>query len=117
MGSKPLNARSDVLLLMFVTEEERTEHESTVVWSNWIYRVRVDHRGEIVKEVYQAVGHERREFTGMKVGGHAVLQVATDNKNMKPIERGTAPINGLRVAMAPVSWSDEGPRERKGAAW
>lgn len=137
-GTKPLNARSDVPLLMYVTKERRddgVEYEYTVVWSNedggtgvfapvlmarygrttdieWVYRVRVGEDGEVVKEVYQAAGHGTREFTGLKVGDHPVLQVSTDNNNMRQIDPGREPANGLRFAMAPVLWDEEGPRER-----
>lgn len=137
-GSKPLNARSDVPLLMVVTEERRSdgvEYEYSVVWSNedggtgmfapvlmarygrttdieWVYRVRIDDDGEVVKEAYQAAGHGTREFTGLRAGGHPVLQVSTDNNNLRQIEEGKEPMNGLRFAMVPTLWDDDGPRER-----
>lgn len=137
-GSKPLNARSDLPLVMYVTEARRTdgvEYEYSVVWSNedggtgmyppvlmakygrttdieWVYRVRIADDGAVLKEVYQAAGHQTREFEGARAGRHPILQVCTDNNNMKPIEAGRDPKNGLRFAMVPVLWDDEGARER-----
>ncbi len=137
-GTKPLNARSDVPLLMYVTEAKRddgVEYEYSVVWSNedggtgtfapilmarygrttdleWVYRVRVGEDGEVVKEVFQAAGHGTREFSGLKVGEHPVLQVSTDNNNLRQIDPGKEPANGLRFAMVPELWDEEGARER-----
>ncbi|MEK7865696.1 MAG: hypothetical protein AAB434_03375 [Planctomycetota bacterium] len=137
-GSKPLNARSDVPMLMYVTESRREdgmEYEYSVVWSNedggtgvfapilmarygrttdieWVYRVRIGDDGEVLREVFQAAGHGTRVFTGLRVGDHPALQVSTDNNNLRQVDPGKEPANGLRFAMTPVLWEDEGPRER-----
>jgi len=84
-----------------------TTIEYTVIWSNedggtntpalmarwgrstdieWIYRVTLDPKNNIISEFYQAPNHETLPFTGAKEADHPLLQNATPNNNLVQVE-------------------------------
>ncbi|GGF72470.1 hypothetical protein GCM10010912_17000 [Paenibacillus albidus] len=76
----------------------------------WTYRVLLDKTGEVVKAEYQAPHHETKEFAGLTaLGGHPVLQSATDNGMVTDV-----PVSSYRFLLPPVyHWKPEvEPRER-----
>ncbi|HJQ29921.1 MAG TPA: hypothetical protein VJ827_11315 [Rubrobacter sp.] len=105
------NNYTDVPLIMYHTTSTdsasgNTTIEYTVIWSNedggtntpalmarwgrstdieWIYRVTLDPKGNIVSEFYQAPNHETLPFTGAKEGNHPLLQTSTSNNNLTQV--------------------------------
>ncbi|ASA22478.1 hypothetical protein [Paenibacillus donghaensis] len=76
----------------------------------WTYRVTLDQAGEVLKAEYQAPHHETKSFAGRyALGGHPVLQAATDNGNVTD-----AATSSYRFLLPPAyHWQpDREPRER-----
>ena len=111
---------SDVPLLMYYETErqgETTIYRYTVIFSNedggtqtsglmarwgrttdieWVSEVHLDQRGNVVREIYQGVNHETKDFRGQRVGAHPELLIASVNNNFSDERQ-----SGLRFALAP----------------
>lgn len=96
---------SDVPLLMYYETErqgELTIYRYTVIFSNedggtqtsglmarwgrttdieWVSEVHLDSQGKVVREIYQGVNHETKDFRGRKQGAHPELLIASVNNN------------------------------------
>lgn len=115
---------SDVPLLMYYETErqgELTIYRYTVIFSNedggtqtsglmarwgrttdieWVSEVHLDRQGKVVKEIYQGVNHETKDFRGRKQGeqgGHPELLIASVNNNFADQRA-----SDLRFALAPL---------------
>lgn len=113
---------SDLPLLMYYETERKgdlTVYRYTVIFSNedggtqtsglmarwgrttdieWVTEVHLDSRGRVVKEIYQGVNHETKDFQGHRQGAHPELLTASVNNNFS--DQGTS---GLRFALAPLA--------------
>ncbi|MFM8394825.1 MAG: hypothetical protein ACKOB4_12965, partial [Acidobacteriota bacterium] len=112
---------SDLPLLMYYETERQgdlTIYRYTVIFSNedggtqtsglmarwgrttdieWVSEVHLDPRGRVVREIYQGVNHETKDFQGRRQGNHPELLIASVNNNFS--DQGTS---GLRFALAPL---------------
>lgn len=63
----------------------------------WVYEFR-PRDGKIIEEMYQAVSHETKAFTGSRTGGqHPLLAVASDNNNFSDLA-----CSAVRFAPLPI---------------
>ena len=112
---------SDPPLLMYYETErqgELTIYRYTVIFSNedggtqtsglmarwgrttdieWVTEVHLDPQGRVVREIYQGVNHETKDFQGRRQGNHPELLIASVNNNFS--DQG---MSGLRFALAPL---------------
>ena len=126
------NSYTDVPMLMYHTmsqdENGNTVIEYSVIWSNedggtntpalmarwgrstdieWVYRVTLDPRGNIVSEVYHGPNHATLPFTGAKESDHPLLQTSTINNNLTQVTD-PALSSGYRFFMDPSETLPEG---------
>jgi hypothetical protein len=113
---------SDVPLLMYYETErqgESTIYRYTVIFSNedggtqtsglmarwgrttdieWVSEVHLDPRGKVIREIYQGVNHETKDFAGKKQGAHPELLIASVNNNFADQRT-----SDLRFALYPIA--------------
>lgn len=111
---------SDVPLLMYYEHEQQAEttiYRYTVIFSNedggtqtsglmarwgrttdieWVSEVHLDAQGKVLREIYQGVNHETKDFRGRHQAEHPELLIASVNNNFS--DEGTS---GLRFTLAP----------------
>ena len=118
---------SDVPLLMYYETERQggtTIYRYTVIFSNedggtqtsglmarwgrttdieWVSEVHLDPGGRVIREIYQGVNHETKDFRGKRQGSHPELLVASVNNNFS--DEGSS---GLRFAPEPLPFDLSG---------
>jgi hypothetical protein len=64
----------------------------------WVSEVHLDPRGKVIREIYQGVNHETKDFAGKKAGAHPELLIASVNNNFADQRT-----SDLRFALYPIA--------------